>query len=91
MTKSELIEAVQAALGDRTKKEVGELVSAVFAEVASAVKASKRFSYPGFGTFTVKTRPARQGKNPRTGAPIAIPASSSVGFKAAPALKDALK
>jgi DNA-binding protein HU-beta len=91
MTKSELIEAVQAALGERTKKEVGEIVSAVFAEVANAVKTHKRFSYPGFGTFTVKTRPARQGKNPRTGAAIAIPASSSVGFKAAPSLKDALK
>jgi DNA-binding protein HU-beta len=91
MTKSELIDAVHAALGERTKKEVGEIVGAVFAEVANAVKTNKRFAYPGFGTFTVKTRPARQGKNPRTGAAISIPASSSVGFKAAPALKDALK
>jgi sulfatase modifying factor 1 len=74
---------------DRTKKEVGEIVGAVFAEVAKAVQVHKRLSYPGFGTFTVETRAARQGRNPRTGAAIAIAASKQVAFKAAPALTSA--
>jgi DNA-binding protein HU-beta len=90
MTKGELIDAVHASLGEHTKKEVGEIVAAVFAEVANAVKAHKRFAYPGFGTFTVKTRAERRGRNPRTKKEITIPASSSVSFKAAPALKDSL-
>lgn len=91
MTKAELIDHIHGDLGNYTKKEVGEIVAAVFGAVADAVKDGKRFSYPGFGTFTVKTRAARQGRNPRTGKAIMIPASSSVGFKAAPALKDAIK
>lgn len=91
MTKAELIDHIHGNLGSYTKKDVGEIVGAVFGAVADAVKDGKRFSYPGFGTFTVKTRAARQGRNPRTGKAITIPASSSVGFKAAPALKDAIK
>jgi len=91
MTKAELIDSVHGALGSYTKKDVGEIVAAVFESVATAVKDGKRFSYPGFGTFTVKTRATRQGRNPRTGMAITIPASSSVGFKAAPALKEVIQ
>ena len=91
MTKAELIDTVHANLGSYTKKDVSEIVAAVFGSVATAVKEGKRFPYPGFGTFTVKTRASRQGRNPRTGEAITIPASSSVGFKAAPGLKEALE
>jgi len=90
MTKAELIDTVHASLESYTKKEVGEIVAAVFGAVATAVSENKRFSYPGFGTFTVKNRAERRGRNPRTGQEITIPASSSVGFKPAPALKEAL-
>ena len=90
MTKAELIDTVHASLESYTKKEVGEIVAAVFGSVADAIKTHKRFAYPGFGTFTVKTRAARQGRNPRTGKSITIPASSSVGFKATPSLKEAI-
>ncbi len=92
MTKSELISAVHNAATEQdieiTKKATGELIDIVFDQVAEAVKSEKRFSYPGFGTFTVKHRKAREGRNPRTKAPITIPASNTVNFKPSPTLKD---
>ena len=51
-------------------------------------KEDERFSYPGFGTFVVRTRKARKGRNPKTGAEITIAESSTVGFKPAKNLKD---
>ncbi|PKN57307.1 MAG: integration host factor [Deltaproteobacteria bacterium HGW-Deltaproteobacteria-14] len=90
MTKAELIDQVHGSLEGRSKKETGEVVQAVFDALAGAIKADGRFSYPGFGTFNVKERGARAGRNPRTGDAITIPASKSVGFKAAPTFKDSL-
>lgn len=85
MTKSELIAAVHAAAADKkieiTKKATGELVNLVFEQVAAAIKDEERFSYPGFGTFTIKQRKEREGRNPRTKEPIIIPASKTVAFK----------
>lgn len=92
MTKSELINSVHARAADNgielTKKATGELLDVVFEVVAGSIKQEERFSYPGFGTFTVKHRKAREGRNPRTGKPIKIPASYTVAFKPAPTLKD---
>lgn len=94
MTKSELINAVNEAAAEQnielTKKDTGELIDIVFETVGSAIQSSERFSYPNFGTFTVKTRKAREGRNPRTGDVIKIPASKTVGFKPAPSLKEQL-
>lgn len=92
MTKAELIDAVhgKAALPDITKKTTGEIVDAVFDAVKGAIGEDGRFSYPGFGTFSVKTRQGRTGRNPRTGATISIPESKTVGFKPAPTFKDGL-
>jgi len=91
MTKAELIEKVATAhKGQVTKKLASELVDAVFANVAGAIKKNKRFSFPGFGTFVVRQRKARKGRNPQTGEAIKIKASKSVGFKAARTLKDTL-
>ena len=91
MTKAELIEKVAAAhKGQVTKKLASELVDAVFTNVAGAIKKEKRFSFPGFGTFVVRQRKARKGRNPQTGEAIKIKASKSVGFKAARTLKDTL-
>jgi DNA-binding protein HU-beta len=90
MTKAELIDQVHGKLGsDYTKKQVGELIEAVFETAGAAIKGG-RFSFPGFGTFTVKARKAREGRNPRTGKTIKIKASKSVGFKPAPKLKESL-
>ncbi len=92
MTKAEFIEAVQGAEGvpELTKKETTALVEAVFEQVAGAIADGGRFSFPGFGTFTVRRRAARKGRNPRTGAVITIKASSTVAFKPAPSFKDSL-
>ncbi len=90
MTKKELISEVQEKSGgELTKKQVDEIVDAVFNSVSSAIKEG-RFAYPGFGTFSVKTRASRKGRNPRSGVEIDIPASKSVSFKPSPEMKKSL-
>ena len=92
MTKSDLIDAVNAAAADQgielTKKDTRALIDILFETVSGAIDDSDRFSYPNFGTFKVKFRKARAGRNPRTGDKIEIPSSYSVGFKPSPHLKD---
>lgn len=89
-TKADLIDMVQEAAGsDLSKKKVGEIVDATFNALSDAIKEG-RFAYPGFGTFTVKERGAREGRNPKTGETIKIGPSKSVSFKPATKLKDAL-
>lgn len=90
MTKADLIEKVQATRSDLSKRQVSELVDAVFDHLARAIRKDKRFSMPGFGTFVVKRRAGRVGRNPQTGAAIEIAPSKTVGFKPAPELKKAL-
>ena len=91
MTKAELIEKLYKQLdGTVTKRHVGELLDGVFTNIGHSIKKEKRFSYPGFGTFVVRTRKARKGRNPQTGEVIKIKASKAVGFRAAKALKDRL-
>ena len=89
MTKAELIEAV-AKSAKISKSTAGEAVDATFDSIAKAIKKSRRVQVPGFGTFTVRSRKARKGRNPQTGAAISIKASRTVGFKAAPVLKNGL-
>lgn len=94
MTKADFIDAVyaQAEAGGYalTKKQASEMVDAVFASLADSIRKDERFSYPGFGTFSVRERSAREGRNPQTGETIQIPASKSVGFKPAPKFKESL-
>ena len=89
MTKGELIDAV-AKSAKINKATAGVAVDATFDTIGKAIKKSKRFQLPGFGTFTVRSRKARKGRNPQTGAVINIKASRSVGFKPAPVLKKGL-
>ena len=89
MTKAEFIDAVNAKIGG-SKKDTAALVQATFDTVAGAISDGGRFTYPGFGTFKVKERAARPGRNPQTGASIQIPASKSVGFKPSATFKDGL-
>ena len=91
MTKSQLIDEIRGAKGvDLTKKQTELVLNAVFEGLRNAVKRDRRFSFPGFGTFTVRNRKPRKGRNPRTGAVITIKASKTVGFKPAPKLKSVL-
>ena len=91
MNKAELVEAVQKALGkDVTKRAADEAVEAVLDSIAKGVKKDKKVQIIGFGTFEVKKRAARQGRNPKTGESMAIAASQSVGFKPSSVLKASL-
>ncbi len=91
MTKAELIEKLHAKFGaEITKRMIAELVDDVFENATAAVKKEGRFSYPGFGTFSLRKRKARKGRNPQTGAEIKIKASKTVGFRASKALKEKL-
>jgi DNA-binding protein HU-beta len=91
MNKAELIEAVQKALGkDTTKRAADEAVEAVFDSIAKGIKKDKKVQIIGFGTFEVKKRAARMGRNPKTGESMKIGASKSVGFKPSSVLKGSL-
>lgn len=89
MTKSDMINAVAKA-AKLSKRAAGDALDVTFETLARAIKKEKRFQVPGFGTFTVRSRKARKGRNPQTGAEITIKASRTVGFKPAPGLKKGL-
>ena len=89
VNKSELIEAV-AASADIPKAAAGRAVDAVVEAVTNALKSEEQVVLVGFGTFSVKDRAARTGRNPQTGAPIEIAAAKIPSFKAGKALKDAV-
>lgn len=89
MNKSELIEAV-AKSADLSKADAGRAVDAFVDATTKALKKGDQVSLVGFGTFSVRSRAAREGRNPRTGETIRIPASKSPAFKAGKALKDAV-
>lgn len=89
MNKGELIEKV-ADKADLSKADAGRAVDAIIEAISKALKKGDQVSLVGFGTFAVKKRAARQGRNPRTGETIQISASKVPGFKAGKALKDAV-
>ncbi len=89
MTKKQLIEKVAKETG-MTQKNVGEVCDAVFAAIAESLAADEAVQIAGFGIFSAKNRPARTGKNPRTGEAIEIAASRAAAFTAGKALKDKL-
>ncbi len=89
MNKTELIAAVAAKTGEE-KSVADKNVNAVLSTIMDTLVAGDKVQVIGFGTFEVKERAARKGKNPQTGETIDIAASKSAGFKAGKALKDAL-
>ncbi len=89
MNKSELIEAV-AGSADISKAAAGRAIDAVVESVTSALKKGDQVTLIGFGTFSVKDRAARTGRNPQTGAEIQIAAAKIPSFKAGKGLKDAV-
>jgi len=107
LTKDDLVTAVVKSCkgDDLSKRLVSDLIDATFESIGKSIKKEKRFSYPAFGTFTVRNRrfsypafgtftvrnrKARKGRNPQTGEEIKIKASKTVGFKPAPTLKSSL-
>jgi DNA-binding protein HU-beta len=89
MNKAELTEVV-ASSADLSKVSASHAVDAIIESIANALKSGDQVSIAGFGTFSVKYRSARMGRNPRTGETIQIKASKVPNFKAGKALKDAV-
>ena len=87
MTKTDLVKKV-AAENELTQKQAAAIVDGVFNTVVDAVAAGDAVSLFGFGTFSVKHRDARQGRNPATGEAMEFAASNTPVFKAAKAFKD---
>jgi DNA-binding protein HU-beta len=89
MNKGELVDAVAAAAG-LSRADAGKAVDATLEAVTKTLRNGGSVSLVGFGTFSVKARAARMGRNPRTGEAIQIAASNVPGFKAGKGLKDAV-
>jgi DNA-binding protein HU-beta len=90
MNKSDLIEAM-AEGADISKSAAGRALDSLVDAISVALKNGDNVSVIGFGTFSVKARAARTGRNPQTGASIEIAASKTPSFKAGKALKDAVQ
>jgi DNA-binding protein HU-beta len=87
MNKGQLIDAVAAELGN-SKAGAARAVDAVMTSIANGIQVDEAVTIVGFGTFTKKDRPARTGRNPATGEPMQIKASTTVGFKPSQSLKE---
>lgn len=90
MRKPELAAAIADKTG-LTREKAGEVINAFTDQVSAAASRGEDVTLIGFGTFNIRSREARSGRNPQTGASIQIPASKTVGFKAGKALKDAIR
>jgi DNA-binding protein HU-beta len=89
MNKAELIETVAEA-ADMSKSDATRAVDAVTQAITATLKKDEQVAIVGFGTFSLRKRAARSGRNPRTGETISIKASNVPGFKPGKALKDAV-
>ncbi len=90
MNKQAIAEAVQVVLGG-TKVQAEQVVDSVLEAIIGSLKKGNEVSIAGLGIFSVKTRAARTARNPRTGEPIKVAAMKVPKFRAAKALKDAVK
>lgn len=90
MNKTDLVNAV-AERADMTKKDAEKVVTQVFKVIEESLVANEKVQLVGFGTFEVKERAERIGRNPQTKESITIPASKFPGFKAGKTLKDAVQ
>lgn len=89
MNKAELIEAIADKAG-LSKSDAGRALDSTFEVIARALKKGDKVALVGFGTFAVRKRAARVGRNPKTGDPIRIAAGKTAAFKAGKALKDSV-
>ena len=91
-TKAALIDELKASMPnvELSAKAANELVDNLFQILGASIRKNERFSVPGFGTFNLKKRKARKGRNPQTGEQIKIKASKTVAFKPTPKYRDSL-
>lgn len=90
MNKADIVDKVHGVLGS-SKADAERAVETVISSIVSGLTAGEEVSIAGLGIFATKARPARQGRNPRTGETIHINASRTAKFRAAKALKDSVK
>ena len=90
MTKADLVAQVAKKAG-LTSKAAKDAVNTVFSSISAAMKRGEKVVVTGFGTFVVRRRASRKGRNPQTGEEIKIPASKVPAFKPGKALKDSVK
>lgn len=90
MTKMDLIEEL-AVRADLTKRAAGDALDAVIEIVSEALSRGEKVTITGFGTFLVRHRAARTGRNPQTGEPLHIPEQDTPAFRAGSALKEAVR
>jgi nucleoid DNA-binding protein len=90
MLKTEIADQV-AKEARLTKKAAHEAVDSVFGEVAKALARGEKVVFSGFGTFVIRTRRARHGRNPKTGSSMQLPSMKTVGFIASKSLKKVIK
>ncbi len=88
MNKTELVNVVAAEVNEVSKKDVDAVISATLKAISDAMKEGDKVQLIGFGTFEVKEAAAREGRNPKTGETITIPASKKPTFSASKVLKD---
>lgn len=90
MIRSELVQKIAEENPNLTQRHVERIVSTVFEEIIAALERGDRVELRGFGAFSVKARDARTGRNPRTGASVAVSAKAVPFFKAGKLLRDRL-
>lgn len=90
MNKMDVVDAVASRAG-LSKADASRALDAFIDGVSDALARGEKVTVTGFGTFEVRQRAARMGRNPQTGAPLHIPASKSPAFKAGKGLKDAVR
>ena len=89
MTKAELIEEL-SSVGDITRKQSEVIVDAVFESIVTALMRGEKIELRGFGTFKLRQRESRAGRNPKTGVGVVVPAKKVPSFKAGKALRELL-
>jgi DNA-binding protein HU-beta len=90
MNTAELVDHIAGKDDKLTKAQAKSIVESVFGAIRDAAVKGEEVSVPGFGKFKVQNKPARTGRNPRTGEAVKIAASKKLAFQPAKALKDAL-
>ncbi|MEM8964076.1 MAG: HU family DNA-binding protein [Acidobacteriota bacterium] len=88
--KADIVDHVANQVEGLTKRQVADVFDSIFDSIGTTLEQGERVSISGFGSFTVAERAAREGRNPKTGEPIQIPASRNAKFKPGKELKERL-
>ena len=88
MTKAELIERVSGQIQTLTKRQTEIIVNAIFSSIKETLARGEKIEIRGFGSFRLRHRRSREGRNPKTGAPVVVPAKRIPFFKAGKELKE---